>query len=183
MNVFRLACGTVVALVLATVIGCGGGCQPPKAQSVSGVRMAEVGKVQTDDKGRTIEQRNIIDRITLDNDLGTVRHLYVISAYSGQVILYSPVRGKVTSGGKSLSPKTITTVNVTDLPAVDVGGHRFHTNQLPNEDGTYGSGATDYIYWFTPEGKSHQHFMSGGQIIHISDTPITVKGVVISIEK
>lgn len=169
----------ILAAVLALsllITGCG-----KPAQSVSGVRVANVGKVDVDAEGRTIEQRNIIDRIKADNDLGAVRHLYVISAYSGQVILYSPVRGKVTSGGKSLTPKLIKGSG-TDLPYIEVGGTRYQVDQLPNEDGTYGYGSADSIYWFSPSGRFHQHFLSGGQIVHVSDSPIAVKSVVLTIE-
>jgi hypothetical protein len=173
----------LIAILVATTFSVGCTRQPP-AQSVSGVKVAYVGKVETDEKGQTVEQRNIIDRIKADNDLGAIKHLYVISAYSGQVILYSPVRGKVTSGGKSLTPKKIegTTDNATK-PTIKVGGVDYTIADLPNEDGTYGFGSADYIYWFTPEGKFHQHFLSGGQIVHISDTPVSTKGVVINIEK
>src|SRR3989344_8034603 len=89
------------------------GCNPA-AQSASGVDKAQV-QVPTGPDGLTAEQRNIRDRLIEDNKPGSVKHLYVISAYSGQGIIYSTVRGKVTSGGKRLTP---TEVAATDGQAV-----------------------------------------------------------------
>jgi hypothetical protein len=62
---------------------------------------------QTGTDGLTVEQRNIRDRLKIDNLPGSIKHLYVISAYSGQVLLYSTVRGKITSGGKRLTPSMV----------------------------------------------------------------------------
>lgn len=173
-----------VALALfaaALVAGCGG----PAAQSVSGVKVASVGKVDTNGSGHTAEQQNIIERVKRDSELGAIRHLYVISPHSGQVILYSTVKGKPTSGGKRLTPKTIASLSgessTASLPTVQIGGRNYTTTELPNEDGTYGQ-STDYLYWFTPDGAYHQHLMNGSDIIHISDRPLAVKDVVIRVE-
>ena len=31
-------------------------------------------------------------------------------------------------------------------------------------------------------GNYHQHYVSGGQIVHIADTPMSVKGIIINME-
>jgi hypothetical protein len=49
------------------------------------------------------------------------------------------------------------------------------------DDGTYGSSSED-IYWFDAAGRYHQHWFTGGQIIHLSDQPISVKSVVLNLE-
>src|SRR5262245_36935526 len=71
--------------------------------SDSGILQAQA-HIATCSDGLTIEQRNIRDRLVIDNKPGAIKHLYVISAYSGQVLIYSTVRGKVTSSGKRLNP-------------------------------------------------------------------------------
>ena len=48
-------------------------------------------------------------------------------------------------------------------------------------DGTYGM-EVPYIYWWDVRGIYHQHFVSGGQIIHISDQPVVVKSIIINME-
>lgn len=65
---------------------CGLQSQDDKPQSASGVTKATV-RVQTDLSGKTIEQNNIINRLLEDNKPGSIKHLYIISAYSGQVLI------------------------------------------------------------------------------------------------
>lgn len=47
------------------------------------------------------------------------------------------------------------------------------------DDGTYGS-FVEYWHWWDTRGIYHQHYVEGGQIVHISDQPLSVKGVVIN---
>lgn len=182
----RVTIGAVSAAGSIAIIWLLGGCARPEAQSVSGVKMATVGKLDTDDKGHTVEQRNVLERIQHDNEIGAVKHLYVISPYSGQVILYSTVKGKVTTGGKRLTPRTIE--NYVDgegqagLPTVTIGGRRYSTKEVANEDGTFGGGDAPYVYWTDTSGRYHQEYLSGGVVIHVSDQPLAVKSVVITTE-
>src|SRR6478609_2487734 len=163
----RFALGFLTALVLA-LSACNDGDSVPV--STSGVRKATV-KVQTQADGRTVEQENIANRLLADNTPGSIKHLYVISAYSGQVIIYSTVKGKVTSGSKRLSPSSV---------GNSTGG-QFCTSEVLGDDGAYGSSG-DYIFWFDAEKNGyHQLYMSGGQIVHISSEPLVVKSVIINI--
>jgi hypothetical protein len=147
--------------------------------SDSGVTKAEV-VVETDPTtGMTVEQENVGQRLTADNTIGSIKHLYVISAYSGQVILYSTVRGKVTSSSKRLTP---TQVAAADGQYVDqdlrgmrvrIGDNWYRTPEVLQDDGTYGS-SIPYLFWWDEQGRYHQHYVSGGQILHVSDQPIRV---------
>lgn len=152
-------------------------------QSDSGIYKASV-EVPTDANGYTIEQRNIRNRLLQDNAIGSIKHLYIISTYSGQVILYSTVDGKVTSSGKRLNP----------YMTADTAGGDFHlpnldsrstswvaTNEVLQDDGTYGSSA-ESLFWWDSKGIYHQHYVSGGQIVHVSSEPINVKDVIINLE-
>lgn len=169
----RLIAVLLVLVAISVLAGCG---QP--VQSVSGIKMKTIGKVKTNAKGDTVEQQNIKDRIAMDNQPGSIKHLYVISAYSGQVILYSTVRGKVTSSNKRLTPAQVTGENNFYF---DIGSQQFYTNQVLGEDGTYGS-SIEYLYWWDTKGIYHQHYVQGGQIVHISDQPIAVRGIIINME-
>lgn len=146
------------------------------------VRPVEV-VVPTDSKGMTIEQKNIADRVIKDNKPGSIKHLYVISAYSGQVIIYSTVKGKITSSGKRLQPTTVVAMDGqyvgSSFGGVDYKNMR--TSELMGDDGTYGS-SVPYVYWFDQRGVYHQHYVSGGQILHISDAPLPVKSITINME-
>jgi hypothetical protein len=152
--------------------------------SASGVTQASV-KVSTGSDGLTTEQRNIGQRIHEDNKPGSIKHLYVISAYSGQVIIYSTVRGKVTSGGKRLTPTSVATsspnTNARDGIPVFINGVQYRTGEVIQDDGTYGTSG-DYFFWWDTKSVYHQQYASSGVVIHISDQPLAVKGIVINME-
>lgn len=172
---------TLAIAMLAVTLGFFTGCTPA-SQSASGVGKAEV-KVPTGPDGLTSEQRNIRDRLMEDNKPGSVKHLYVISAYSGQVIIYSTVRGKVTSGGKRLTPMTVVDNfgGTSTGFGVDFNGNTMITQEVLQDDGTYGS-SSEYLYWWDTKGVFHQHYVSGGQIVHVSNQPLAVKGIIINME-
>jgi hypothetical protein len=154
------------------------------AESSSGVQKASI-RVNTDANGNTVEQRNIMERLTRDNKPGSIKHLYVMSAYSGQVLIYSTVNGKVTSASKRLTPSMLGGENgklsVLNSFAIDFNGSTKYTAEVLGDDGSYGS-SDPYIYWFDVKGIYHQHYLSGGQIIHISDQPLAVKSVILNME-
>ena len=175
----------ILLLVLALFTGA---CEivPEEVQASSGVQAVSVDNIQVNTEGFTIEQQNIADRLTMDNAVGAIKHLYVISAWSGDVLLYSTVRGKVTSSGKRLTPTSVAAMDgqyIGDrhegLP-VRLGNEIYSTGEVLQDDGTYGS-SIPYLYWWDAQGQSHQHYPSGGQILHISDQPITVGDVRISL--
>lgn len=171
----------LITLALVTLTACD--LHTP-AVSASGVKKANI-KIAVGSDGLTTEQRNIADRLKIDNSPGSIKHLYVISAYSGQVLIYSTVRGKVTSGGKRLTPTSVCNYRQGDSYSggftVDIGGKDQTTLEVLQDDGTYGS-STDYLYWFDTRGTYHQHYVEGGQIVHVSSEPLAVKNVVINME-
>lgn len=150
--------------------------------SSSGVSKASV-TVSTGADGMTMEQRNIRQRLLLDNKVGSIKHLYVLSAYSGQVLIYSTVQGKVTSSGKRLTPVSLTGSGEYggSYVLVNIGGYMHRTAEVLQDDGTYGSSA-EYIYWWDTRGIYHQHYVTGGQIVHVSDQPLAVKSIVLNME-
>lgn len=153
--------------------------------SQSGVKKA-VTQVQTDLNGHTSEQNNIIGRYAEDNKPGSIKHLYIMSAYSGQVILYSTVKGKVTSSGKRLTPITIVD-NYAEYGRdsygfdVNIGGHPCRTTEVLQDDGTYGS-SVEYIYWWDSKNIYHQQYITGGMMVHVSNQPIAVKNITLNLE-
>jgi uncharacterized protein YcfL len=173
---------SVIFLLVASILvaGCSGG----EAQSRSGVSAVTV-KVPTGPDGFTTEQRDITKRLIEDNKPGAIKHLYVISAYSGQVILYSTVDGKVTSSGKRLAPYNLVGETGSGYGSwfdINIGGNNYRTAEVLQDDGTYGT-SEPYIYWWDTKGVYHQHYVSGGQIIHVSNQPIAVKSIVINLEQ
>ena len=153
------------------------------AESASGVSKANV-KVATGSDGLTVEQRNVAKRLQADNKPGSLKHLYVISPFTGQVLIYSTVQGKVTSGSKRLTPKTVQTANNTGTLyggfGVNINGNVQTTGEVLGDDGSYGE-SDAYLFWFDAAGRFHQQYASGC-IIHISDQPLAVKNVTINME-
>lgn len=173
----RIAVLTVAALTTAVLLaGCKEDNQP---QSTSGVQKATVTVPVDPVTGLTVEQRNIKGRLLADNTPGSVKHLYIIAPESGQVIMYSTVQGKVTSSGKRLSPSTVN--GMTRGFLVNFGSEQHYTSEVLGDDGTYGSSG-EYLYWFDSKGIYHQHYLTGGQIITLSDQPVQVKSVTINME-
>lgn len=175
------------AAIIFAITGCDSSrSESGQPASASGATKASV-TVPIGSDGLTAEQRNIAVRIKEDNKPGAIKHLYVISPYSGQVILYSTVKGKVTSGGKRLTPNTVNAEandysgQVHDGFAVLFGDDEKFTGEVLQDDGTYGSSG-DYLFWLDSQGRYHQHYLTGGQIIHISSEPISVKSVIINVE-
>jgi len=174
----------VIAALIYLVIhftGCEYRSEEPT--SASGIKPITA-KVQTNAEGVTVEQQNIRDRLLMDNKPGSIKHLYIISAYSGQVLIYSTVRGKVTSSGKRLQPTRIVVGASGEWRRPGfffkkTEGRDMITDEVPQDDGSYGS-SIPYLYWWDAAGRYHQHYISGGQILHISDQPVPVKNVQIN---
>jgi hypothetical protein len=177
-----LAAGFLAVLVLLLMGADDEGCNGPQAVSSSGVKKTSV-KVVTGSDGLTVEQRNVGRRLEIDNKPGSIKHLYIISAYSGQVLIYSTVQGKVTSSGKRLTPTATMGggYNTNSYFNVDMGGTTIQTTEVLQDDGTYGS-SVDYLYWWDTKGVFHQQYVTGGMILHVSDQPVAVKNVVINME-
>ena len=154
--------------------------------STSGVKKMTT-MVRKDQHGHTTEQKNVSKRLMLDNKPGSIKHLYIVSAFSGDVILYSTVKGKVTSSGKRLTPVTVAASdgqyvdNSLNGIAVNIAGHQRRTTEVLQDDGTYGS-SIPYLYWWDARGAYHQHYVSGGQFPHISDQPMNWPKIILNLE-
>jgi hypothetical protein len=163
-------------------------CREEEPATASGSVSKKTVEVATDGDGWTTEQKNIAERLRRDNKVGAIKHLYVISPYSGQVLLYSTVKGKVTSSGKRLTPNTIATQDGEFVgsghngSAVTINGQKKYTGEVLQDDGSYGS-SCEYIYWFDSKDVYHSHFFTGGQIIHVSEQPIATKNIVLNLEQ
>jgi len=157
---------------------------PEEPISDTGIQKASAGQLQTNPAGYTVEQQNIKDRLQMDNRPGSIKHLYVISAYSGQVLIYSTVKGKVTSSGKRLTPTTVSSGSGQTccyaIP-INIGGGRYYTQEVLEDDGTYGN-SMPYLYWWDTKGVYHQMYITGGEIVQISDQPLAVKEVIMNFE-
>jgi len=161
----------------------------PAPSQPAGVAHATDVAVKTQASGLTTEQENVTHRLQEDNKPEAIKHLYVISAYSGQCIMYSTVKGKVTSSGKRLRPVTVSdhagggqyNDDSVDGYSFNANGVDYRSNELPQDDGTFGS-SNEYIYWWDTQNRYHQVYVSGGTFITISDQPLPIKSITVNIE-
>ena len=161
-------------LALVSVALMSSSCEQTQQTSDSGAKKATV-KIKTDAEGHTVEQKNIMQRLQRDNAVGEVKHLYVISSYSGDVLEYSTVKGKVTSGGKRLSPKLVNGGSgVGNANYVTLNGIQYSTDEVLDDGGSYGESG-NYLFWFDSKDNYHQYYPSGGTYLHISETPLKIR--------
>ena len=174
-----------VAVISLGVAGCELGTSTPK--SSTGVTQAKA-KVKTQADGLTVEQGNIKRRVELENAPGAIKHMYIISAMSGDVLVYSTVKGKVTSSGKRLSPYSVVATDGQYVDrssrgvSVDIGGSTHYTPEVLQDDGTYGS-SISYLYWWDARGIYHQQYVTGGVMIHVSEQPMNFPMIILNLEE
>ena len=154
------------------------------AESTSGVKQAAV-QVPVGPDGLTVEQRNVSQRLLLDNKPGSIKHLYVIAPKSGKCVLYSTVQSKLSSASKGLSPPYVQPSSKDDNHRNEFlikfpDGDRYTTRVL-GDDGTYGVSG-EYVYWWDVRGVYHQHHLADGQIVHVSGEPVRFKSVETDLE-
>lgn len=190
--------GTAAVLLSASVL-MGPACDDvPRAErrakpKASSGAVRQTVKVKTDAQGRTVEQRNVGRRLTMDNEPGSIKHLYIVSTQSGQTLLYSTVKGKVTSGGKRLAPKTVAAGYLTVRdgqysqrvsgygPEVQIGNKVFRSSEVMGDDGTYGSSG-EYLYWWDEQDQYYQVYVTGGMMPLVSSRPLRVQDVIMNLE-
>lgn len=146
----------------------------PQPTASSGVQRVAVA-VKTQADGKTLEQQNVANRLLMENKPGAIQHLYILSAYSGQVLLYSTVKGKVTSSSKRLSPSQKTVYG----DANECTG--YYNPELLGDDGTYGS-SIEYLFYWDVKGNYHQQYITGGMMVHISDQPMQFGRITMQVE-
>lgn len=159
------------------------GCEKTKGTPAasSGVTRKIV-TIKTDASGNSIEQRLVAMRLARDNEAGTFKYVYVINAYTGNVMYQSMAVGKVVSSAKRLSPATVAAGDGNygyGMP-IDIAGEIYRTGETLSDDGTYGS-SSPYLYWFDPSGNYHQVYASS-VYLHVSSSPLVIRNSVLTME-
>jgi hypothetical protein len=165
----------LMGIGLAVICGLSVGCadqiqQQEQADTATGTVHETHAKVETGLSGLTVEQENIKKRMEADNKPGAMKFIYFISPYTGDVVSFCSVKGKVTSSGKRLKPKDVPTQYSSNATESTYG---IYMMEQMGDDGSYGS-SSEYIYWWDVKGVYHQ-VSPGACMWHISDQPIRVK--------
>ena len=163
------------SVILASALLIAGGCDSSDEEmetSKSGIRETTA-EIQVGSDGLTIEQRNIKHRLEEDNKPGSIKYLYVVSAYSGDVLFATTVDGKVTSSGKRLTSSM-------QLMRGDRGNH-YGDFVMPRiqDDGTHGS-SIEYVYGWSTSGNYFQFYIAGGTFPIVSDKPLRFPKIIVN---
>lgn len=159
-NILRagiLVCACAFALIALV------GCEPPQPTQISN-------KVHESEKAAAVaesirftenaEIENIKKRLELTSQPGLIGYIAIINKV-GQVVLYTPVKGKVTSGKKRLTR---------DFAFIRCKTGEYTSDcqiKAPSDEGTYGE-SSDYMYFWTP---GEQYFQTDLGYIY-SDKPM-----------
>lgn len=160
-------------LLLAPLVMANDGCSPAPAQEQ--VSVSESQKAQEAANSlhfsENSEINNIKARLQLTADPGLLGYVALINKV-GQVVLYTPVKGKITSGGKRLTAPEAWQVH-------NCGQYNCQgLVQMPSDEGTFGS-SNPYIYFWTTDGQYIQTSMDyvySNSPLRLSEDPLVVVG-------
>jgi len=110
------------------------------------------------------EQNNIARRLTLTSNPGQIGFVVLLNE-AGQPILYTSVKGKLTSSGKRLTQP------------FDIQ-HQSFAVDAPSDEGTYGS-SDPYIYFWDTNDVYHQwsgRYLYSDKPIRLRVEPLVISG-------
>lgn len=147
----------VVGFLAMTVVLFGCQEEHPSAKRQQSAKAAEAANSINFTENAEID--NIKKRLELTSNPGLTGFVLLMNEM-GQPIMYTGVKGKITSGGKRL----------TEPDRLYNNGNTYGVRASSSDEGTYGSSG-EYIFFWTPEG---QYIQWNGKYMY-SDKPFRVK--------
>lgn len=150
----------VVVGIVLSALGCG---LPVDNRAVQSNKAREIAESVVFSDNAEID--NIRRRLELTSKPGLLGYIVLLNE-SGSPVMYTTVKGKVTSGSKRLTS-----------PGYCLG---VPGNECPSDEGTFGS-SNPYVYFWDEGGRYHQW---SGEYLY-SDQPIRlrVEPLVVAVEK
>ena len=95
------------------------------------------------------------------------------------------MRGKVTSGGKRLRPRTVATNRIGQHShrhgiSVTIDGHNYVTAEVPSFDGAFGSSEA-YIYWRNASSQFRKLSLGAGMSTITTTAPMRLIKAIVDI--
>lgn len=173
----------VVGLFVLSAIGVVNNCayaqsghpQPPSVKDVQAQKAKQAAESIRFSSNAEIE--NIKSRLELTSKPGLIGYILLLNE-TGQPVMYTSTKGKVTSGGKRLTqPQALERLKYRNSNG-DVG-YSYEVVNGPSDEGTYGS-SNPYIYFWTTSG---QYIQWSGKYLW-SDKPFrtSIKPLVVDIQ-
>lgn len=128
----------------------------------------------------SLERINISKRLQMWSDENKISYIYLTSF--GKVMAFYTVKGKVTSGGKRLTPQSVSVDGCGNVAVVDENNGNCsgsYSIEQPELDGTYGS-SNPYIYFWTTDGTYVQwsgEYMLADQPLQLTTQPELVRSI------
>ena len=168
---------TICIAMLLSMTGVSAGwfdSSPSSPTSSSGLAMQHTTLSPVKD-GMSAEQWLVSQKLIHDNELGGIRYVYLIGE-NGQVALHFVISNKVTSSGKRLTPRTVAAYGGdgygTSGMDITIGSRTYETNEVIEDDGTYGDSG-QYYYMWTTSGNFVKVIPMGSFIMVESDKQLT----------
>lgn len=165
MNKFGIVAAMAASLALA---GCDIQPEPQTAKDVQAQKAAEAANSIQFDENAEID--NIKRRLQLTSNPGQIGFVLLLNEM-GKPVMYTGVKGKITSGGKRLTaPQEYKCLGVAG------GGCSYQTVDAPSDEGTYGS-SNPYVFFWTTDGQYIQwsgKYLYSDKPFRISDPTIVV---------
>lgn len=118
----------------------------------------------------SLERANISKRLTTFSDSNKISYIYLVSF--GKVMAFYTVKGKITSGGKRLTPQN-------QIAYQELGTPDNVVVEAPELDGTYGS-SNPYVFFWTTDGAYVQwsgEYMLSDQPLQLTTAPELVRTI------
>ncbi len=176
-----LAAATSGMLFYGVASACGGWFEPSCDTASGQAQVQQETVAQTMNKlmvqvpapqlENSLERQNISKRLTVFSDPAKISYIYLVNY--GHVMAYYVVKGKITSGGKRLTPQN-------QIVNTDNGGAPYtQVLESPELDGTYGN-SNPYIFFWTTDGVYVQwsgDYMLTDQPLSMSQQPELVRTI------
>lgn len=158
MRKIAIALATTSALLLSAC----GEPAPPTAKDTQARKAADAANSIKFDENAEID--NIKKRLELTSNPGQIGFVLLLNEM-GKPVMYTGVKGKITSGGKRLTAPQ-------EVRCLDVAGAAGCSQQMveaPSDEGTYGS-SNPYVFFWTADG---QYIQWSGKYLY-SDKPFRI---------
>jgi hypothetical protein len=160
MRKIAIALMTTSALLLTA---CDVNPQPNPAKTAQAAKAAEAANSINFSENAEID--NIKARLELTSNPGQIGFVLLLNEM-GKPVMYTSVKGKITSGAKRLTPPQ-------EVKCLEVAGQVGCSQQMvdsPSDEGTYGS-SNPYIFFWTADG---QYIQWSGKYLY-SDKPFRIE--------
>ena len=155
------------ALCILIFAGCPAEGGQPTAKSMQAEKARAAANSITFAENAEID--NIKKRLQLTANPGLLGYVVLLNEM-GQPVMYTGVKGKITSGGKRLTPAY-------EMKRMDCGQYGCEKDVPgPSDEGTYGSSG-EYVFFWTPAGQFIQwngKYLYSDKPFRLSVAPIVV---------